>query len=198
MGLPAGDFVVLPSKVDTCNGAGLVEVTLDECVKAVPLLQKGALIHDPKGQDYGGGGWPKGCFQVLSKGEYYFNLGGTKGTIGGDGRRICKKKDVDECATSNGGCDNKRKCINTVGSMKCGNCATGYLNDGAKGCKALPAGDFVVLPSKVDTCTGAGLVEVTLDECVKECRFSKKALLFMIPRVNITAAAAGPKDVSKY
>ena len=29
-------------------------------------------------------------------------------------------------------------------------------------------------------------------------RFSKKALLFMIPRVKITPAAAGPKDVSKY
>ena len=105
----------------------------------------------------------------------------------------CVSLDVNECATNSGGCDSKRKCINTVGSMKCGDCATGYLNDGAKGCKglctllsscprlhlpltrafthththththtrarahipdmtpcsALPAGDFVVLPSKV-------------------------------------------------
>ena len=43
--------------------------------------------------------------------------------------------DVDECAKNNGGCDSKRKCTNTVGSMKCDDCPAGYTNDGAKGCK---------------------------------------------------------------
>ena len=45
--------------------------------------------------------------------------------------------DVDECATNNGGCDSKRTCKNTVGSMSCGDCPAGYINDGAKGCKGL-------------------------------------------------------------
>merc|ERR1719203_476883 len=44
-------------------------------------------------------------------------------------------KDVNECETSNGGCDSKRKCTNTDGSMSCGDCPAGYTNDGAKGCK---------------------------------------------------------------
>ena len=43
--------------------------------------------------------------------------------------------DVNECATNNGGCDSKRACTNTVGSMSCGDCPAGYTNDGAKGCK---------------------------------------------------------------
>ena len=42
---------------------------------------------------------------------------------------------ADLCAKSNGGCHSKRKCVNTVGSAKCGDCAAGYTNDGAKGCK---------------------------------------------------------------
>ena len=49
----------------------------------------------------------------------------------------CAHLDVNECAKSNGGCHSKRKCMNTVGSMKCGDCAAGYTNDGAKGCKGL-------------------------------------------------------------
>merc|ERR1719174_3474879 len=82
--LPSGfNYVILPSKVDTCTGAGLMEVALDECIKAVPLLEKGADIHDPKGRHYGSD-WPKGCFQVLGdKGGYFFNLGGRTGTPGG-------------------------------------------------------------------------------------------------------------------
>ena len=45
--------------------------------------------------------------------------------------------DVDECLTTNGGCDSKRKCVNTAGSMKCGDCPSGWVNDGEKGCKGL-------------------------------------------------------------
>merc|ERR1719476_129893 len=43
--------------------------------------------------------------------------------------------DVNECLQNNGGCDSKRTCMNTVGSMTCGDCSSGYENDGAKGCK---------------------------------------------------------------
>jgi len=46
-----------------------------------------------------------------------------------------KKADVNECLTNNGGCDSKRTCTNTDGSMKCEDCPAGYANDGAKGCK---------------------------------------------------------------
>ena len=45
--------------------------------------------------------------------------------------------DVDECTKENnrGGCDSKRECTNMAGSVKCGDCASGWANDGEKGCK---------------------------------------------------------------
>ena len=45
--------------------------------------------------------------------------------------------DVNECLKDNGGCDSNRKCINSAGSMKCGDCASGWVNDGDKGCEGL-------------------------------------------------------------
>ena len=45
--------------------------------------------------------------------------------------------DINECAKDNGGCHAKRQCINSAGSMKCADCAAGWANDGAKGCKGL-------------------------------------------------------------
>jgi len=59
-----------------------------------------------------------------------------------NGAKGCK--DVNECASRNGGCDSKRRCINTAGSMACGNCPSGYTNNGAKGCKVatLPYGKY--------------------------------------------------------
>ena len=51
--------------------------------------------------------------------------------------KTCTLSDVSECATNNGGCDIKRTCTNTDGSMSCGDCQTGYANDGAKGCKGV-------------------------------------------------------------
>ena len=44
------------------------------------------------------------------------------------------RSDVNECESNNGGCHSKRTCINTDGSMSCGDCSAGYTNDGAKGC----------------------------------------------------------------
>ena len=55
--------------------------------------------------------------------------------------------DVDECAKGNGACDSKRKCENTAGSFKCGDCPAGYANDGAKGCKGALVGEFAQLLS---------------------------------------------------
>ena len=43
--------------------------------------------------------------------------------------------DINECLKNNGGCHSKRKCINTEGSRTCGGCPTGWVNDGAAGCK---------------------------------------------------------------
>ena len=51
--------------------------------------------------------------------------------------------DVNECATNNGGCDSKRTCINTVGSMSCGDCPAGYTNNGPKGCQGLRVRSYV-------------------------------------------------------
>ena len=45
--------------------------------------------------------------------------------------------DHDECKEGNGGCDSKRKCVNTVGSHSCDDCPAGWANDGDKGCKGL-------------------------------------------------------------
>ena len=53
--------------------------------------------------------------------------------------------DVNECNTNNGGCHNKRKCINLPGSMRCDNCQAGWFNDGAKGCKGECVGCWIGL-----------------------------------------------------
>ena len=47
-------------------------------------------------------------------------------------RFVCA--DVDECAKDNGGCHKDRKCTNTAGGMKCGDCPDGLVNAGDKGC----------------------------------------------------------------
>merc|ERR1712010_121869 len=36
-----------------------------------------------------------------------------------------------------GGCHAKRTCTNNGGTAKCDNCPAGYVNDGAKSCKAI-------------------------------------------------------------
>ena len=42
--------------------------------------------------------------------------------------------DVNECLSNNGGCRSGRTCTNTVGGRICGNCPSGYINDGDAGC----------------------------------------------------------------
>ena len=44
------------------------------------------------------------------------------------------RSDVDECAANNGGCDSKRTCTNTAGGRVCGDCPSGWINDGETGC----------------------------------------------------------------
>ena len=43
--------------------------------------------------------------------------------------------DVNECLDNNGGCHSKRTCTNTMGGRTCGNCKSGYINDGDTGCE---------------------------------------------------------------
>ena len=62
--------------------------------------------------------------------------------------------DVNECAANNGGCDSKRTCTNTVGSMSCGDCPAGYANDGAKGCKGVCVCVCVCAFMSVNRCMG--------------------------------------------
>merc|ERR1719331_3718013 len=74
------------------------------------------------------------CFQ-RSKGE---KIPGCKGTGGGKDWDYCydpKTEKPNPCAKNNGGCYSKRKCTNSNGKAKCGNCPKGYTNLGATKCK---------------------------------------------------------------
>merc|ERR1712032_1435713 len=76
------------------------------------------------------------CFQ-RSKGE---TIPGCKGAGGGKDWDYCydpktEVKKPNPCAKNNGGCDSKRKCTNSNGKAKCGNCPKGYTNLGATKCK---------------------------------------------------------------
>jgi len=48
--------------------------------------------------------------------------------------RVCHVR-ANKCLKNNGGCDSKRPCTETGGSVKCEDCPAGYANDGATGCK---------------------------------------------------------------
>ena len=46
--------------------------------------------------------------------------------------------EVDGCLSNNGGCHTKRKCTTTTaGGHSCGDCPSGWINDGDTGCKGL-------------------------------------------------------------
>ena len=49
--------------------------------------------------------------------------------------RVCAV--VTQCAKNNGGCDKKRKCIITKSIRTCGDCPSGWENNGPTGCKGL-------------------------------------------------------------
>merc|ERR1719201_2162339 len=88
--------------------------------------------------------YPKGCFLFLSK--LYFNKGKTgrtnsqarpvclKAAGGNTGAKTTPKKPANPCLTNNGGCDKARKCMNSNGKAKCGDCPKGYANYGATKC----------------------------------------------------------------
>merc|ERR1711981_484627 len=74
------------------------------------------------------------CFQ-RSKGE---KIPGCKGNGGGKDWDYCydpKTEKPNPCKKNNGGCDKARKCMNSNGKAKCGNCPKGYTNVGATKCK---------------------------------------------------------------
>ena len=52
-----------------------------------------------------------------------------------------------ECLNNNGGCDSKRTCTNTKGGRTCGDCPSGYANDGDTDCKGeyIPVSESNVL-----------------------------------------------------
>jgi hypothetical protein len=70
---------------------------------------------------------------------------------------VCPSADVDECQSNNGGCHSKRTCTNTAGGRTCGDCASGWTNDGDTGC-ALPSTGSV--PGADDVATTKGVVAV--------------------------------------
>ena len=58
---------------------------------------------------------------------------------------------MNECQTNNGGCHRERACTNTPGSRKCGDCSSGWMNDGSTGCTGLYwfAGILTIQVSKI-------------------------------------------------
>ena len=64
--------------------------------------------------------------------------------------------DVDECESNNGGCDSKRKCTNTAGSMKCEDCPAGYEN----------AAKYVAKDKRQTSCSEGTPIK-TVDDCKK-------------------------------
>merc|ERR1712151_1354144 len=81
----------------------------------------------------------------LSKGQHTVAIRGSQANMWGCGANwgdidvlvvpVRVGLGMDECLKNNGGCHAKRKCVHSAGSTKCENCAAGYVNDGAKGCK---------------------------------------------------------------
>ena len=51
--------------------------------------------------------------------------------------------DVNECLNDNGGCESTRTCTNTAGGRICGNCPSGFVDDGDTGCTGLMTLAFV-------------------------------------------------------
>ena len=83
---------------------------------------------------------------------------------------------MDECAKDNGGCHEQRKCKNAPGTMKCGDCAAGWDNDGDKKCKGLLSAIEPVLPS---ACTSPRVRCSDVDECAKDnggCHKDRKCM----------------------
>ena len=59
---------------------------------------------------------------------------GCHGNVNTNTSQVCE--DVNECqVVSNGGCDERRECENTMGSFVCGPCPAGYSEDGLFGCQ---------------------------------------------------------------
>ena len=50
---------------------------------------------------------------------------------------MCCIADVNECLKNNGGCDSKRTCTNIPGGRTCGDCPSGWTNDGDTECRGL-------------------------------------------------------------
>merc|ERR1712032_1334463 len=83
---------------------------------------------------------------------------------------------VDPCKTNNGVCHGKRKCTSTNGRVTCGNCAAGYVNNGATKCKAC----FSFKVSNINACgfsneglrtkKGTNGKGMTIEECRAACR----------------------------
>jgi len=62
---------------------------------------------------------------------------------------VCSVEDIDECkCKKNGGCAEKAKCVNTVGSFYC-KCKKGYCGDPYTSCKKIPKSSGTVFYSEV-------------------------------------------------
>merc|ERR1719409_2333066 len=102
------------------------------------------------------------CFQ-RKEGE---PIPGCKGNGGGKDWDYCydpKTEKPNPCKKNNGGCDKARKCMNSNGKAKCGNCPKGYTNYGATKCKKV-----VTSGDKNLSCGNSGGAK-NLKACTGEC-----------------------------
>merc|ERR1719201_3244634 len=135
---------VLESGGKLCSG-GLTPLNSEtDCRNYAKSIGRSFRLSSDKLSNY-----PKGCFLFLSK--LYFNKGNTgrtnsqarpvclKAAGGNTGAKTTPKKPANPCLTNNGGCDKARKCMNSNGKAKCGDCPKGYTNLGATKCKKAAA-----------------------------------------------------------
>ncbi len=113
------------------NEQGTCKPIVKECAGQTP------------GKTFCAGDAIRSCVDLVSFQDEKCKVNLTCSASGGVAHCVCKPgflddagtcRDVNECATNNGGCDALTVCINTPGARTCGACPTGDLGDGVKGC----------------------------------------------------------------
>ncbi|XP_028399982.1 uncharacterized protein LOC114523303 [Dendronephthya gigantea] len=106
------------------EGNGTACIDIDECSRASPCNSTCTNLSP----GYRCGGCPSG-----HRGSAPSGIGLHQAKT----KQVCE--DIDECSEGSHLCDKNAKCVNTIGSYKCGACNAGFIGNGYSGC--VP-GDF--------------------------------------------------------